>query len=187
MKTLLLTLALFAPLSTQAATAVFGGGCFWCMEADFEKLAGVSEVVSGYSGGKEKNPTYEQVSDHQTGHIEVVQVTYDPARLSYATLLDYFYHHIDPLTPNAQFCDRGPQYRSAVFYGSESEKAAALGTQEKFARQLGKPLVTEQLPASAFWPAEDYHQNYYKENSLRYSYYRRSCGRDARIKQVWGP
>ena len=188
MKTLLAVLALTLglPLQAQSATAVFGGGCFWCIESDCEKLDGVGEVVSGYSGGAEKNPTYEQVSDHRTGHIEVVRVSYDPSRLSYAALLDYYFHHVDPLTANGQFCDRGPQYRSAIFYDGPAEKAAAEAAIAKFEKQLGRQIVTELLPAQAFWPAEDYPQDYARKNPLRYRYYRTSCGRDARVKEVWG-
>lgn len=186
MRIFLLTLALLAPLSADAATAVFGGGCFWCLESDFEKLPGVRSAVSGYSGGKEERPTYEQVSDHATGHIEVVQVTYDPAQVSYEKLLDWYWHHVDPLTAGGQFCDRGPQYRTVIFYGNESEKTAIEASRAALERQLGKKFVTDVLPAMPFWPAEDYHQDYAKKNPLRYNYYRRSCGRDARVREVWG-
>lgn len=188
MKNLLAALALLAPLAVQAgnATAVFGGGCFWCVEADFEKLPGVTSAVSGYSGGDEQNPTYEQVSDHATGHAEVVQVTYDPAQVSYESLVTYYFHHVDPLTANAQFCDSGPQYRTVIFYGNDSEKQAAENLAGIYERQLGKKIVTQIAPAKTFWPAEDYHQDYYKKNPVRYNFYRYNCGRDARVKQVWG-
>ena len=173
-----------APAATAAAS--FAGGCFWCMESDFEKLPGVLSVVSGYEGGKELNPTYEQVSAHATGHAESVQVTYDPAKVSYSQLLDWYWHHVDPLTPNAQFCDHGPQYRTVIFYGSDAERDAAQASKQKYEKQLGKPIFTQIVPAGTFWPAEDYHQDYYKKNPLRYNYYRLSCGRDARVNEVWG-
>ncbi len=175
-----------ADTPTKTATASFAGGCFWCMESDFEKLSGVTAAVSGYEGGKETNPTYEQVSAHQTGHAESVQVTYDPGKVSYAQLLDWYWHHVDPLTADAQFCDHGPQYRTVIFYGSEAEHAAALADKQKYEKQLGKTIYTQIVPAGTFWPAEDYHQDYYKKNPLRYNYYRLSCGRDARVKEVWG-
>ena len=170
----------------KSATAVFAGGCFWCMESDFEKLPGVSSVVSGYSGGHTVNPTYEDSSSGTTGHAESVKVTYDPDLVSYDKLLDYYWHHIDPLTANAQFCDHGSQYRSVIFYGNESEKQAALDSKARLEKQLGKKFVTEIVPAAPFYLAEDYHQDYYKKNPLRYHYYRTACGRDARVKEVWG-
>jgi peptide-methionine (S)-S-oxide reductase len=186
---LVLVGALILPLAAQAdqAKAVFAGGCFWCMESDFEKLPGVVDVVSGYSGGARPNPTYEETSSGTTGHAESVEVTYEPAKVSYDKLLDYFWHHIDPLTANAQFCDHGSQYRSAIFYGSEQEKQAALGSKARFEKQLGKPIVTEIVAAAPFYKAEDYHQDYYKKNPIRYRYYRHACGRDDRVKEVWGP
>jgi peptide-methionine (S)-S-oxide reductase len=188
MRVLLLSLLVAFSASTRAADAVatFAGGCFWCMESDFEKLDGVVAAVSGYAGGHTVNPTYEESSSGTTGHAESVQVTYDPAKLSYDKLLDYYWHHIDPLTPNAQFCDHGSQYRSAIFYGSEAEKQAALASKAKYEKQLGKPIVTEIVPAGPFYPAEDYHQDYYKKNPVRYHYYRYSCGRDQRVEEVWG-
>lgn len=184
--TLLAFSATAADAPAKTATASFAGGCFWCMESDFEKLPGVLTVVSGYEGGKEQNPTYEQVSAHETGHAESVEVTYDPAKVSYVQLLDWYWHHIDPLTANAQFCDHGPQYRSVIFYRNEAEKAAVLASKQKYEKQLGQSIVTQIVPTSTFWPAEDYHQDYYKKNPLRYNYYRLSCGRDARVKEVWG-
>lgn len=186
MRTLLLSLILALPLRATGAEAVFAGGCFWCIESDFEKLPGVTAAVSGYSGGKEANPTYEEVSSQRTGHLEVVRVSYDEKKLSYEALLDYFWHHIDPLTANAQFCDRGPQYRSAIFTATAAENQAALASKARYEKLLGKTIHTEILPASAFWPAEDYHQDYYKKNPVRYNYYRFACGRDARVKEVWG-
>jgi peptide-methionine (S)-S-oxide reductase len=183
---LLLLAALALPQSAAAAVATFAGGCFWCVESDFEKLPGVSAVVSGYTGGHTVNPTYEETSSGNTGHTEAVEITYDPAKVSYAQLLDYFWHHIDPLTANAQFCDQGSQYRSAIFFHDEQEKRAALASKDKYEKQLGKPIVTEIVTAAAFYKAEEYHQDYYKKNPIRYAYYRRACGRDARIKEVWG-
>ena len=186
MKNFLAVLALLAPLATNAETAQFAGGCFWCMESDFEKAPGVTDVISGYAGGSEQNPTYEQVSDHATGHAESVRVTYDPAKISYADLLDWYWHHVDPLTANAQFCDHGPQYRTVIFFGNDRERAAANASKEKYEKLLGKKIATQIVPAGTFWPAEDYHQDYYKKNPLRYGYYRHACGRDARVNQIWG-
>ena len=186
-RALLVGLLTAAPVAHAAtATAVFAGGCFWCMESDFEKLPGVVETVSGYSGGHTVNPTYEQSSSGTTGHAESVQITYDTSKLSYEQVLDYYWHHIDPLTPDAQFCDHGNQYRSAIFYGNEQEKQAALASKAKYEKQLGKPIVTEIAAAGPFYKAEDYHQDYYKKNPIRYHYYRHACGRDARVKEVWG-
>ncbi len=170
----------------EPALATFAGGCFWCVEADFEKLPGVIEAISGYTGGREANPTYEQVSAHETSHIEAVQVRYDPARVSYAALVDYYWRHVDPLTANAQFCDHGAQYRTAVFFHDETQKQAVLAAKKKLEKQLSKTFVTEITPAGTFYPAEDYHQDYYKKNPVRYRYYRFSCGRDQRVKEVWG-
>ncbi|HUS24488.1 MAG TPA: peptide-methionine (S)-S-oxide reductase MsrA [Candidatus Binatia bacterium] len=188
MKTFLLALGLLAalPVAAETRTAYFAGGCFWCMESDFEKLPGVLGVASGYTGGKEQNPTYEQVSSHGTGHAEAVEVSYDSAKVGYPQLLDWFWHHVDPLTADAQFCDAGHQYRSAIFYRDEAEKSAALDSKARFGKQLGKPIVTEIVAAGRFWPAEEYHQDYYKKNPIRYNYYRHACGRDARVREVWG-
>lgn len=175
------------PATTAQATAIFAGGCFWCVESDFEKLAGVTEVESGYTGGKTNNPSYEQVSAGGTGHTEAVRVFYNPQIVSYAQLLDYFWHHIDPTVKDRQFCDVGRQYRSAIFWQTEDEHRAAESSR---AALLGsgkfKTIYTELAPASAFWPAEAYHQDYYKKNPLRYRFYRQSCGRDARVAEVWG-
>lgn len=186
MKNLAAALLAFASFSAQSATAVFGGGCFWCLESDFDKLAGVTDAVSGYSGGKEANPTYEQVSGHGTAHIEVVRVSWDAGKLSYDQVLDWYWHHVDPLTADGQFCDRGPQYRTVIFYSSEQERSSAELSKAALEKKLGRKIVTEIRPAMTFWPAEDYHQNYARENPLRYRYYRSGCGRDARLKQVWG-
>jgi peptide-methionine (S)-S-oxide reductase len=174
--------------SAATEKAIFAGGCFWCMEAPFDKLPGVISVTPGYSGGSQKNPTYEQVSAGGTGHAEVVQVVYDPAKIGYDRLLDVFWRNIDPTVKDRQFCDSGSQYRSAVFYQNEEQRRAAL--QSKAALEKSKPfkgsIVTEITPAGAFYPAEEYHQHYYKKNPLRYNYYRTSCGRDKRLKELWG-
>ncbi|MFN0024159.1 MAG: peptide-methionine (S)-S-oxide reductase MsrA [Parvularculaceae bacterium] len=167
---------------TSEATAVFAGGCFWCVETDFEKLAGVTDVVSGYSGGEKENPTYE---GHE-GHLEAVQVTYDPAVVSYRALADYLLRHVDPLDAGGQFCDRGPAYRTAIFAANADENAAALAAIAAAEKALGQKVVTPVLPRGAFWNAEGYHQDYAKKNPLRYKVYRTSCGRDARVKKVWG-
>jgi len=168
--------------------AILAGGCFWCIESDFEKLNGVVDVVSGYTGGHIKNPRYAEVSAGNSGHIEAVKVTYDPDIISYIQILDYFWRHIDPTRNDGQFCDRGPQYRPAIFYKDEAERQDVLES----ARQIEKikpfhePLKVEFIPAQKFYPAEDYHQDYYKTNSIRYNFYRFSCGRDARVKELWG-
>lgn len=185
MTTLVVTPAA-APAAT--ATAIFAGGCFWCMETAFEGVPGVGAVVSGYCGGKVENPSYEQVSGGRTGHAESVQVTFDPDQISYAKLLDIFWHNIDPLTPNAQFCDHGTQYRPAIFYANEAQKSAAEAAKaalEKSGRLHGT-IVTEITAAGPFYAAEDYHQDFYKKNPLRYKLYRQGCGRDARLKALWG-
>lgn len=173
----------------SVATAHFAGGCFWCMEPPFEKLAGVTAVISGYIGGQKLNPTYEEVSAGGTGHAEAVEIQYDPAKISYEKLLDVFWHQVDPTTPDAQFCDHGSQYRSGIFYGSESEKKAAEASKAALAaggKFQGKPIVTEITAATTFYPAEDYHQDYYKVNPIRYKYYRHGCGRDAFLDKIWG-
>ena len=173
--------------SSQSATAIFAGGCFWCLEADFDKLPGVLSTESGYAGGTLQNPTYEQVSRGGTGHAESVRVTYDPAKVDYEKLLDYFWHHVDPTVKDRQFCDIGNQYRTAIFYQDDAQRRAALASKAalensgRFAR-----IYTEVAPAGVFYPAEEYHQDYYKKNPIRYKYYRTSCGRDARVSEVWG-
>jgi peptide-methionine (S)-S-oxide reductase len=192
---LLSMLSLSAPAHAQTrpanaaatASAVFGGGCFWCIEADFEKLAGVSSVESGYSGGKSDHPTYEQVSAGNTGHIEVVRVNYDPTKVTYAALLDYFWRHIDPTVENRQFCDVGPHYRSAIFVDSDAQRAIVEASKAAILKAgVVKKIYTETIAASKFHLAEEYHQDYYKKNPVRYNYYRYSCGRDARVADVWG-
>lgn len=173
---------------TTTAKAIFAGGCFWCVESDFDKVPGVLSTTSGYTGGKTANPSYEQVSKNTTGHAEVVEVVYDPAKVSYARLVEHFWRTIDPTVKDQQFCDRGSPYRSAIF----AQDAAQLKTAQDSRAALDKtkpfkdPIVTEILLASTFYPAEEYHQNYYQKNPVRYKYYRTSCGRDARLKQLWG-
>ena len=187
---LLIVLSLAGPPTAGAASekATFAGGCFWCMEAPFDKLPGVISVTAGYTGGDTKNPNYEQVSAGITGHAEAVQIVFDPARVSYAKLLDVFWHNIDPTVTDRQFCDVGNQYRSAVFFHSEKQRQVALQSKaalEKSNPRLGR-FVTEITAASAFYPAEDYHQHYYQKNPLRYKFYRSSSGRDQRLKELWG-
>jgi peptide-methionine (S)-S-oxide reductase len=170
------------------AKAYFAGGCFWCMEEAFEKVDGVIAVVSGYMGGTVANPTYEQVSDGRTGHAESIEVTYDPTKITYQKLLDAFWRNVDPITPNAQFCDHGNQYRSVVFYTTDEEKQLAEESKSKIeqSKRLPAPIMTQLVKASTFYPAEDYHQDYYKKNPLRYKYYKYSCGRAQRLEVLWG-
>ncbi|MDP3345651.1 MAG: peptide-methionine (S)-S-oxide reductase MsrA [Hydrogenophaga sp.] len=177
-----------AVTSAQAATAtaLFAGGCFWCLEADFEKLAGVVAVESGYTAGKTTNPTYETVARGHTGHAEAVRVTYDPARVSYPQLVDYFWRQIDPTVKDRQFCDLGDQYRSGIYWGNAAERQAVQDSRDALQKSgRFKTIHTELAPASVFYLAEDYHQDDYKKNTVRYSYYRLSCGRDARVKLLW--
>lgn len=173
---------------TGAAVATFAGGCFWCMEPPFEPLPGVSSVVSGYTGGKELNPTYDQVSSGETGHAEAVQITYDPAVLTYDKLLETFWRNIDPTTRNGQFADKGTQYRTAIFYHTDEQKRLAEASRDRLAKsgKFDKPIVTEIVPASAFYPAEDYHQDFYKKNPLRYNSYKIGSGRAGYLKKTWG-
>lgn len=168
--------------------ATFAGGCFWCMEAPFDKLPGVVSVTVGYTGGKTANPTYEQVSAGGTGHAESVQIVYDPSRIGYERLLEVFWHNIDPTVADRQFCDVGRQYRTAIFYHSEQQRLAAQRSKEALekTKRFKGPIVTEITPAGEFYPAEEYHQHYYKKNPIRYAYYRGSCGRDRRLKELWG-
>jgi peptide methionine sulfoxide reductase msrA/msrB len=172
----------------KLSTATFAGGCFWCVEADFEKVPGVVEVISGYTGGRKENPTYEEVSNGDTGHVEAVQVIYDPERVSYEQLLDVFWRHIDPTDPGGQFVDRGSQYRSVIFYHDEEQKRLAEESKKKLegSGTFTKPIVTEILAFTKFYKAEDYHQDYYKTHSIRYKYYRFRSGRDQFINSVWG-
>lgn len=169
-------------------TAVFAGGCFWCTEADFEKLPGVLEVVSGYTGGHVVNPTYKQTSAGGTGHVEAVQVRYDPAKISYARLLDWFWRHVDPTDSSGQFVDRGFQYRSVIFYADEEQHRLAEASKKQLASsgRFDKPVVTEILPLGPFYRAEEYHQDYYKKNPVRYKFYRYRSGRDQFLEKAWG-
>ncbi len=170
----------------ESKTAVFAGGCFWCVESDFEHVKGVSEAVSGYAGGRTENPTYDQVSDGGTGHREVAEITYDPDIVSYKQLLDVFWRSIDPLDARGQFCDKGEQYTSAIYYAGEEEKKLAEESKAEVEKTLNAKVATAILPAATFYPAEEYHQNYYKTHALKYSFYRSRCGRDARVKAIWG-
>jgi len=171
----------------DTATAIFAGGCFWCLEADFEKLPGVIGAESGYTGGTTPNPTYHQVSAGGTGHTEAVRVSYDPAKLGYQQLVDYFWRHIDPAAKDRQFCDIGTQYRTGIYWQNEAERKIAEASRGALLKS-GKlaQVQTEIVAASAFYPAEEYHQDYYKKNPIRYAYYRKTCGRDARVHEIWG-
>jgi peptide-methionine (S)-S-oxide reductase len=168
--------------------ATFAGGCFWCMEHPFDELTGVVSVTSGYTGGTKLNPTYEEVSAGGTGHAESVQIVYDPAKIGYEKLLQVYWHNIDPTVRDRQFCDGGHQYRSAIFFHNETQRQLAMkskNTLEK-SKAFREPVVTEITRATEFYPAEEYHQHYYKKNPIRYKYYRGRCGRDARLKELWG-
>jgi peptide-methionine (S)-S-oxide reductase len=174
--------------STAQASAVFAGGCFWCMEGPYDVLDGVISTTSGYIGGSAPNPTYKQVSAGGTGHAEAVRVVYDPAKVDYAMLVDVFWHNVDPTQVDGQFCDHGNQYRTAIFYADDEQKEVA--EHSLAVLETNKPfkgdIVTEIVPASTFYPAEDYHQDYYQTNPLRYKYYRWACGRDQRLSELWG-
>jgi peptide-methionine (S)-S-oxide reductase len=193
-KSLFTTLALaalvlaFAPRAARAdqETAIFAGGCFWCMVPPFEALPGVVSVTSGYTGGTKPNPSYEEVSAGGTGHAESVEIVYDPAKISYEKLLDVYWHNIDPTVSDRQFCDVGNQYRSAIFVKDEAQRKAALASRDAVQKKLGVPVTTQIVDAGPFYAAEDYHQDYYKKNPVRYRYYRWGCGRDARLAEIWG-
>lgn len=173
---------------SETRTAVFAGGCFWCTESDFEKVPGVEAVVSGYTGGHVPNPTYKQTSAGGTGHLEAVKVTYDPAKVTYEQLLAWFWRHVDPTDPGGQFVDRGDQYRSAIFYADERQRRLAEASKRKLAAsgRFDKPIATEILPLGRFYEAEDYHQDYYRKNPIRYHWYRFHSGRDQFLKKAWG-
>jgi peptide methionine sulfoxide reductase msrA/msrB len=173
---------------SSRATATFAGGCFWCVESDFEKLPGVEKVLSGYTGGTSENPTYEEVSAGTSGHIEAVQMYYDPEKVTYEDLLDHLWKHINPTDPHGQFVDQGPQYRSAIFYHNEEQRQLAEKSKEALNKsgRFPDPIVTEILPFTTFYEAEAYHQDYYKKNPLRYKYYRHGSGRDQYLKTIWG-
>jgi peptide-methionine (S)-S-oxide reductase len=177
-----------APAAPPVAKATFAGGCFWCMEPPYDKLPGVTSTTSGYMGGAKRNPTYEEVSTGRTGHTEVVQVVYDPAKVSYEKLLEVFWRNIDPTVRDRQFCDVGSQYRTAIFYHTDEQRRLAEASKaavEK-SKPFKEPIVTPIAAAGDFWPAEEYHQDFYKKNPARYKYYRTGCGRDARLMQLWG-
>ncbi len=175
------------PQAGGSATAIFAGGCFWCMEKDFEQLPGVIEAESGYTAGHSENPDYHSVSAGITGHTEAVRVTYDPARVSYPQLVEYFWRHIDPTVKDRQFCDIGSQYRSGIYWQDERERQVAEASRDALLASGRFTVIhTELAPATRFWPAEAAHQDYYKKNPLRYAYYRAGCGRDARVEKVWG-
>lgn len=174
---------------SNRAKATLAGGCFWCIEPPFDKVDGVVATISGYMGGHTKNPTYEEVSAGRTGHAEVVQVIYDPGKVTYEKLLQIFWHNIDPTVANRQFCDAGTQYRSAIFYHDATQKRLAEESKRAIEKsgQIKQPIVTQIVPAGEFTAAEDYHQDFYKKNSFRYNSYRVGCRRDARLQELWGP
>lgn len=187
--TVLALLLVVAPSqAAQSETAIFAGGCFWCTESDFDKVPGVVSTTSGYIGGQKKNPTYQEVSAGGSGHAEAVKVVYDPAQVTYAQLLEKFWRSIDPTTPDAQFCDHGHQYRSAIFYLNDEQRRQAEASKAALEKNkpFKEPIVTEIATATTFYPAEQYHQNYHDRNSVRYNYYRWSCGRDQRLEELWG-
>ena len=176
------------PPAARNAVAIFAGGCFWCMEPPFDKLPGVKSTTSGYIGGRVANPSYEQVSAGGTGHAEAVQVVYDPAKVSYATLLGVFWRNIDPVAVDRQFCDAGDQYRSAIFTvgAGQQRQAEASKRALQASKRFAGPIATQVVAATTFYPAENYHQDYYRRNPVRYKFYRASCGRDKRLEQLWG-
>ena len=191
-------LLLAAPAFSETRTATVAGGCFWCVESDFEGVPGVKDVISGYTGGTTKNPTYKEVGSGTTGHYEAVQIRYDPAKVSYATLMGLFFRSIDPTDAGGQFCDRGATYRTAIFYANEEERMSAEAAKAEAGKALGQAIATKIIAAGPFYKAEDYHQNYYKgrdivltrrgpmRQSNAYKFYREACGRDQRVKQLWG-
>jgi peptide-methionine (S)-S-oxide reductase len=192
-----LIVLVLAPLNLAAAevavppgqaVATFAGGCFWCMEPPYDKLPGVTATISGYTGGRKLNPTYQEVSSGTTGHTEAVQVIYDPKKVSYEKLLEVFWHNVDPTVKDRQFCDAGNQYRTGIFYHDEAQRKAAEASKAALekTKPFKDPIVTPVEMAGAFYPAEEYHQDYYKKNPVRYQIYRNGCGRDARLKQLWG-
>ncbi|MDX8389085.1 MAG: peptide-methionine (S)-S-oxide reductase MsrA [Mariprofundaceae bacterium] len=184
---LMITTQVSAATAVKTEKATFAGGCFWCMQHPFDELPGVISTTVGYTGGKEEHPKYAQVSAGDTGHTEAVQVLFDPMQINYAQLLDVYWRNTDPTTPNRQFCDVGKQYRPAIFYHNESQKklAEASKTRLQKTKSFLKNIITEITPANTFWIGEEYHQNYYINNPIRYKYYRFGCGRDNRLKQLW--
>lgn len=185
MKKLILIL-LCLPVISFADTAIFAGGCFWCVQSDFDKRLGVMKTIVGFDGGTVPHPTYRQVSSGNTQYVESTKIIFDPNKVSYEELVTYFFHHIDPLTKNGQFCDKGKQYRSVIFYANANQKKIAENILTNIKKQFENQTVyTEILPTTQFYPAENYHQSYYKKNPLRYKFYRYTCGRDKRVKEVW--
>ena len=176
-----------AGADTTPGKAYFAGGCFWCMEEAFEKIEGVLSATSGYMGGTVANPSYEEVSAGRTGHAESVEVVYDPAKVSYQKLLDAFWRNVDPITPNAQFCDHGSQYRSAIFFQTDEEKRASDASKQAIeqSKRFKEPIVTQIVMATQFYPAEEYHQDFYKKNPIRYKFYKYNCGRAQRLEALW--
>lgn len=179
-------LTLTAHAEEQRAEAIFAGGCFWCMEPPYDKIDGVFSTTSGYIGGSRANPTYQEVSSGRTGHTEAVRIVYDPSKVNYQQLLDIFWVNIDPFAQNRQFCDRGSQYRSGIFYLNAEQEALARASKAAVEARFDEPVYTEVTEATTFYAAEDYHQDYYEKNPLRYKYYRYSCGRDQRLGEIWG-
>ncbi len=175
-----------AAAAAERRTAVFAGGCFWCMEPPFDRLDGVVATVSGYTGGHSESPTYEEVTGGGTGHFEAVEVTYDPQKTDFGVLLEAYWRNVDPFDDAGQFCDRGDSYRAAIFVAGEDERALAEAGKKERERQLGRSIVTPVLPRAVFYAAEEYHQDYYRKNPLRYKFYRHRCGRDQRLEEVWG-
>jgi len=182
----LLAAAPGAAAAAEMETAIFAGGCFWCMEEAYEEVPGVSAVVSGYAGGEVGNPTYKQVSSGSTGHYEVVEVEYDPGQVTYEELVEVFWRNVDPFDDRGQFCDKGSQYLSAIFVNGDEEQRLAEATKEEVAARFSMPVSTEILAESVFYPAEDYHQDFYKTNSARYKFYKFGCGRVQRLEDIWG-
>ena len=183
------SLVVFAAAAADAqerAKATFAGGCFWCMEPPFDKLDGVVSTTSGYTGGHKVNPTYAEVSAGTTGHAEAVEIVYDPSKVTYARLLEVFWRNVDPTTPDRQFCDVGSQYRAAIFFHDASQRRLAEESKQAVAQRLQQPVVTQVVPAATFYVAEEYHQDFYKKNPIRYKVYRTGCGRDRRLEQLWG-
>jgi peptide-methionine (S)-S-oxide reductase len=190
---LVLALAIACPAVAQSANqpanravATFAGGCFWCTEADFDKVPGVISTTSGYTGGRVANPSYAQVSAGGTGHAEAVEVVYDPHKVSYDELLSYYWRHVDPTVRNRQFCDVGEQYRTAIFVHDDEQRRLAEASKKKVEAELKQPIYTEIVPAGPFYKAEDYHQDFYQKNPTKYKFYRWNCGRDQRLEQLWG-
>jgi peptide-methionine (S)-S-oxide reductase len=182
----LMILAAGAADAQERARATFAGGCFWCMEPPFDKLDGVVSTTSGYTGGHKANPTYAEVSAGTTGHAEAVEIVYDPRKVTYARLLEVFWRNVDPTTPDRQFCDVGSQYRAAIFFHDETQRRLAEESKQVVAQRLQQPVVTQVVPAVTFYVAEEYHQDFYKKNPIRYKFYRTGCGRDRRLEQLWG-